>query len=108
MTEPNTRRTFIVGLLVAMVIAVIAAQFASGDPDGLEFVAEQEGFADGAADHALSDAPLAGYGSDLTSSSWMNTALAGFLGVLLTLALGYAIFWFARKTNPDNPTTGTT
>ena len=72
------RRIFAMGLIAALLVAVVVAQFASSEPDGLEFVAEREGFGEAAADHDLSEAPLADYGEDLTSSSWLNTIL-GFL-----------------------------
>ncbi len=92
---------FAIGLATAIFVAVVASQFASSSPDGLEYVAEREGFANSAADHKLSDTPLADYGEDLTSSSWVNTAVAGLVGVLVTLALGYGVFWLARRTNRD-------
>ena len=106
MNDSANRRIYLVGLVAAIAIAVVAAQFASSEPDGLEFVAEQEGFADTAEDHALGDSPLADYGEDLTGSSWVNTAIAGLLGVLVTLALGYGVFWLARRTNRDTTTAG--
>jgi hypothetical protein len=93
-------------LLVAIGLAVVAAQFASSSPDGLEFVAEQEGFLETADTRAPSGAPLADYGEDLTSSGWLNTAIAGLAGTLLTLAAGYGVFWLARRTNTDNRAAG--
>jgi hypothetical protein len=95
------RRFFIIGLIAALVVAVVVSQFASSSPDGLEYVAEQEGFAETAADHDLADAPLADYGENVSENSWLNTAVAGIAGVLLTLGLGYGLFWVARKTNRD-------
>ena len=97
------RRIFVVGLIAALLVAVVVSQFASSDPDGLEFVAEQEGFAEAATDHELSNAPLAEYGEDLTSNSWLNTAIAGVAGVMLTLAIGYGLFWLTRRANRDRP-----
>ena len=99
----NNRAFLLVGLVVTIAVAVIVAQFASSSPDGLEYVAEQQGFADTADDHDLSDAPLADYGDDLTSSGSLNTAVAGLAGVLVTLAVGYGVFWLARKSNRDRP-----
>ena len=99
----SNRRLFIVGLGVALLVAVVVAQFASSSPDGLEFVAEQEGFAATAIEHELAEGPLADYGADLTERDWVNTAVAGAAGVLLTLVLGYGLFWLARKTNRDQP-----
>ncbi len=99
----SNRRLFIVGLVVTLLVAAVVAQFASSSPDGLEYVAEQEGFADRAAEHDLAEVPLAKYGDDLTDNSWVNTAVAGVAGVLLTLGLGFGLFWIARKTNRNPP-----
>ena len=93
------RRFFIIGLIAALLVAVVVSQFASSGPDGLEYVAEQEGFAESASDHDLADAPLADYGENVSDNSWVGTAVAGVAGVLLTLGLGYGLFWIARKTN---------
>ncbi len=93
------RRLFLVGLVVAILVAIVVAQFASSNPDGLEFVAEQEGFAESATDHRLADSPLADYGENLDYNDGVNLAIAGLVGTLLTLAIGYGIFWLARRTN---------
>ncbi len=94
------RRTWnfvIAGLIVALLFAVVVSQFASDDPDGLEYVAEQQGFLDTAEDHTLGDAPLADYGANLGGSDRMNTAIAGIAGVAVTLAAGWGLFWLARR-----------
>jgi hypothetical protein len=93
MKDPRSRRLFIVGLLVTIAVAVGLAQVSSSDPDGLEYVAEQEGFA---TDAEGGSGPLADYGDDLTRRSWVNTAVAGLVGTLATLAIGYGIFRLAR------------
>ncbi|RPI22617.1 MAG: hypothetical protein EHM57_05055 [Actinobacteria bacterium] len=83
---------FLAGLAVTVTVAVVLSQFASGDPDGLEYVAEQEGFIGQAEEHPLADGPLADYGGD----DRMNLAVAGLVGVAVTLGLGYAVFRLAR------------
>ena len=102
--DRRTRIFLAVGLLVAFVVAAGVSQLSSDDPDGLEFVAEQEGFADTADDHALEDAPLADYGQDLTGNSLLDTAIAGVAGVTVTLLIGLGVFWLARRTRRE-PTT---
>lgn len=102
MTDRRTRRLFLVGLLAALLLAGVVSQFASDEPDGLEYVAEQEGFADRAEEHDLADAPLADYGEGLTGSRGLDTAVAGLLGVLITLAVGWGVFWLARRTRRDH------
>lgn len=93
-----TVRFLVAGLLAALVAGAGVSQFASGDPDGLEYVAGQEGFLDIADDHAFADAPLADYGENLTGNSRVNTAVAGLAGVAVTLLVGYGVFWLARRT----------
>ena len=99
-------RALLLGLLAAsLIFGVVVSQFASGDPDGLEFVAEQEGFGETAEDHALADAPLADYGENLTETGWVNTAVAGFLGVIVTLGVGFGLFWLVRRRPSGGPGT---
>ncbi|MEA2001363.1 MAG: PDGLE domain-containing protein [Actinomycetota bacterium] len=104
----TNRRLFVVGLVLALGVAVVLAQFASSSPDGLEYVAEQEGFLETAGDHDLAEVPLANYGETLTSNGWANTAVAGLAGTLATLAIGSGVFWLARKTNGDDPESAST
>lgn len=99
--DRRSRIFYAVGLLVVIVFAVVVSQFASDNPDGLEYVAEQQGFSGAAQDHSLGDAPLADYGENLTDNSAMNTAVAGVAGVAVTLAVGYGIFWLARRRSHD-------
>lgn len=72
---------------VIIVLGVVVSQFASNDPDGLEFVAEQEGFADAAQDHTLQDAPLADYGDPGRSR-----AVSALVGIAVTLGVGFVLF----------------
>ena len=79
---------FGVGVLITLVIAIVVSQFASTQPDGLEYVAEREGFIETADDHALAESPLADYGGDSTP----NLMVSGLVGVLATFGLGYLVF----------------
>lgn len=88
---------FLAGLAVTLVVAVVLSQFASGSPDGLEYVAEQEGFIGSADDHSLEGHALADYGGDDRRS----LAIAGLVGVAATLGIGYGIFWLARSRNQE-------
>lgn len=98
------RRTMLLyggGILVVLLFAAVLSNFASDNPDGLEFVAEQEGFAETAEDHTLSDTPLADYGENLGGSDSVNTAIAGVAGVLVTLLIVFGLFWMVRRRGPD-------
>lgn len=95
--DRRTRIFLAAGLLVALVVAAGVSQFSSNDPDGLEFVAEQEGFADTADDPALGDSLLADYGENLTGNRLLDRAIAGVAGVAITLVIGLGVFWLVRR-----------
>lgn len=88
------------GLAVALLFAFGVSHFASSEPDGLERVAIDHGFADTATPHGSAASPLADYGVDGVHG-WLSTGLAGGIGVLLCFALGaglvVAIRWTRRR-----------
>jgi cobalt/nickel transport system permease protein len=79
------------GLAVAALLVLVVAPLASGEPDGLERVAIDQGFADAAEDHALGDSPLADYGVSGIEDEATGTRLSGLVGVLITFGVGAAI-----------------
>ena len=88
-----------VGLIVALLLAFVVAPHASSDPDGLNKVAADEGFADEAGAHALEDAPTAGYDVRGVEDDGLSRGLAGIIGVGVTFALGFGLFALVRKNN---------
>jgi hypothetical protein len=82
----------IAGLLVAAALALLVSPFASGSPDGLNKVAEREGFGHSEREHALSGSPVAGYSVRGIEGDGMSTALAGLIGVLATFGAGLGAF----------------
>ena len=85
------------GLLVALVLAGVVSGFASSSPDGLEKVAEDQGFAGTAEDSALADGPLADYGVSGVENERLSTGLAGVIGVGITFAFGLGLFALVRR-----------
>jgi hypothetical protein len=82
------RYWWVVGLAIAGVIAVLAAVFASSDPDGLDSVAIEQGFQGTAADPGLQVLP--GYtipGLDGTGS----TIIAGIVGIAIVFVLVFLL-----------------
>jgi hypothetical protein len=82
------RRTWVfisVGVVVTLLVAATAGWIASSDPDGLERVAVDEGFADTAEDSAAADSPLADYSVEGVEDDRVSTGLAGIIGVVATL-----------------------
>ncbi|MBS1195584.1 MAG: hypothetical protein H6R33_304 [Actinobacteria bacterium] len=86
-----------IGLALALVVAGGLSGFASSDPDGLERVSIDQGFAETARDHPLADSPLAGYAVDGVEQDRWSTGLAGAIGVAVTLAASTALFYGIRR-----------
>jgi cobalt/nickel transport system permease protein len=90
-------RTFAIGgVLTAVVFAVVVSQFASGDPDGLERVAGDEGFAASGETHDFAGSVFADYATSGIDNETLSLAVAGSAGVALTLLVGYGIVIASR------------
>ncbi|WP_323791570.1 PDGLE domain-containing protein [Nocardioides sp.] len=87
-------------LLVSLLLAGFASFYASGSPDGLESVAEEQGFSDTAGDHSAGDGPLADYDAGLDSER-ASVGVAGVVGVLVVLGLGTALTYVVRRRTPE-------
>lgn len=99
--EPGTpkrsvRAFAIASVLVAFVIAMVVAQFAAPDPDGLERVAEDTGIASVAGDHPLAGSIFADYATSGIENERASLAVAGAAGTLLTLTVGWGLAVAAR------------
>ncbi|MCW6009612.1 PDGLE domain-containing protein [Micromonospora sp. CPCC 205371] len=111
------RRTWLfigAGLLVALLLAGVVSNFASGSPDGLDHTARDgcttnaEGEITGGTcmaqeekDHETADSPLADYGIKGIDNEYLATGLSGALGVLITFGIGVGVFWLVRRRGPE-------
>ena len=99
-----------VGLLIALLLAGVASNFATAAPDGLDTVVragcafDSGGRATGGsclAQHEQAnqsrDSPLAGYGVRGIDNPSVATGLAGVIGVLVTFGVGGVVFRLARR-----------
>ena len=84
-------RSLGVGIAVTLVVAGGLSLFASAHPDGLEFVGAKLGFDSAAKDSAVAGSPLADYGVHGIGNTQVSGALAGIIGVLVTIVAGLAI-----------------
>lgn len=91
----------IAGVLVALVFAAVVSQFAAPDPDGLERVADDQGFLDSATDHALAGSPFADYATQGLSNETLSLAVAGIVGVVITLLVGVGVVYAVRDRGSD-------
>jgi cobalt/nickel transport protein len=95
------RTFFLAALVVALVIAGVGSYYASTDPDGLEYVAEQTGFQDKAEDSKTADGAFADYQTKGVDDERLGGGLAGVVGVLLVLLVMGGVAYAVRRRRPS-------
>lgn len=83
--------------LAATILAGVVSYYASSSPDGLEKVAEDEGFLDTAKDSAVSGSPLADYGVAGLDNERLSVGVSGIIGVLATAVVSIMLFKLLKK-----------
>ena len=91
------------GVAVCVALALLVAPRASSQPDGLERVAIDEGFADEARPHALEELPTADYELSGVDDEGLSAGLAGVLGIAVTFAVGAGVVLLVRRTRARRP-----
>jgi cobalt/nickel transport protein len=77
---------------VCLLLAVIVSPFASSAPDGLERVAQDQGFLQKAEGSQLWEAsPIPDYAMPGVRASGLSTGLAGLAGTLIVFGLGLGL-----------------
>lgn len=92
-----------VGLAIAVALAFLVAPEASSKPDGLEKVAIEEGFVEGARDHDLADSPTADYGVSGVDDARLSTGLAGVIGIGVTFLVAGGLLLLVRRARGSAP-----
>ena len=98
----STRRLVFIGLAVCVGLAGVVSLWASGNPDGLEFVAERLGFIDSAGEHGAADSPLAGYGTTGVDDPFLSGGLAGLIGVAVVAVISFGLMHLLGRRGPRN------
>ncbi|MBC7255168.1 MAG: PDGLE domain-containing protein [Chloroflexi bacterium] len=92
--KTSSRRLWIAGLGIALVVALLSP-LASPHPDGLERVAEDQGFLERAADapyHLIADYLFPGISNEAAA-----TILAGIVGTLLVFGITWGLAAALRR-----------
>jgi cobalt/nickel transport system permease protein len=93
--RPRSSRSIVgIGLAVSLIVGGGVSLLASANPDGLEYAAESLGFLDSATESAATMSPFAEYA--FLGDGGLGSSLAGLVGVLLTLAVTFAIAMVLR------------
>ena len=83
-----------IALIICLLVAVISP-LASSSPDGLEKVAEEEGFISQAQDstfHIIADYVFPGIENET-----LATILAGLIGTLVLFGIAYGVAWLVKS-----------
>lgn len=87
-----------IGLAVSLLLAGVVSFYASSSPDGLEWVAEQNGFIEAGADSAaLAYSPFADYQVVGLSNERLSVGLAGIVGTVIVLGVGMGLMWLLGR-----------
>ncbi|MFH1664662.1 MAG: energy-coupling factor ABC transporter permease [Candidatus Omnitrophota bacterium] len=87
--KTSPKRSVAVPLVASGIIAAMLSPFASGFPDGLEWVAEKYQFFHESAPSFV--VPLPDYSVSRVSNEMISTGLAGLAGVLLTFFIAWGV-----------------
>ena len=91
------KRIVILGLFIALSLAVFLSPFASPWPDGLEKVAEDKGFIELAETQPVISSPIPDYVWPGIGSERLATAIAGLVGTLMLCGLGFGLGYLLKK-----------
>ena len=103
-TGVGTRTLLLTLLLASLLIAGVASFYASGHPDGLEFVAGETGFLDSAGDSRAAGSPFADYQTSWLDDARLSGGLAGVLGAVVVLLLASVLAYAVRRRGSDDST----
>ena len=97
----KSKKWWIIGLIIALAVTILSP-LASPWPDGLERVADDQGFIDRALDplyEIIPDYVLPG-----VSNEGLATILAGMVGALIVFGLAFGLGHALRARHPDQQT----
>ena len=91
------KKEILLGLLVAIFLALIFSPFASPWPDGLEKVAEDKGFLEKGEIEPVLSSPIPDYTWPGLENEKLATSAAGVFGTLIVFGLGYGLAALVRQ-----------
>ena len=95
-------RDVVVGLLVALFLAIAISPFASSSPDGLERVAEDKGFLEKGEGHEAISSPVPDYAMPGIENKTLATSAGGAAGTIAVFGLGVGAASLIRRRQRTN------
>jgi len=97
MSSNSSKKFYIGGALISLLLAGVVSFYASSNPDGLEKVAGDIGFIETAKDPATSGSVLADYGVEGVENERASVGVAGVIGVAATGVIATGLFMYLGK-----------
>ena len=91
------KRDAIMGLAVALAIALLLSPFASSWPDGLDRVAKDLGFFEKGEGAEVLKAPIPDYKFPGLDSEGFSTAISGTIGTFAMFGIGFGVASLLRR-----------
>ncbi len=91
------KKEILLGLVVAVFLALLFSPFASQSPDGLERVAQDKGFLEKGEVKPAVTSPVPGYAWPGIKNEKLATSVAGAVGTLVVFGIGYGIATLLKK-----------
>jgi hypothetical protein len=98
----SLKKFYLSFFLAALALAGVASYYASSSPDGLEKVAEDQGFLEKAKDSAVANSPLADYGVSGVGSERLSVGLSGIIGTIATAVVAFGLFYLLGRGKRNN------
>jgi cobalt/nickel transport protein len=102
-TSKGVWSVIFVGLMISLIIAGVVSFYADPNPDGLERVAEDQGFIEDAADSANAEIFASDYGIAGVEDERLSVGLAGLLGIVVMVVVGFGLFWLLGRGKKSAP-----
>jgi cobalt/nickel transport protein len=93
----STRTLVVTGVLFALLLAGVVSYYASTSPDGLNRVAEDQGFSQTQTEPHGDGSPFAGYGTKGVGDERVSKGVAGVVGSLIVLVLAGGVMLLVRR-----------
>ncbi len=91
------KHELVIGLAVALSIALFLSPFASSWPDGLERVAKDLGFIEKGEGVAILKAPIPDYKFPGLDNEGFSTAISGTIGTFAMFGIGFGVARLLRR-----------
>ncbi len=97
MKQISSKKFYLGGAVLSLILAGVVSFYASSHPDGLEKVAQEIGFIETAKDPATAGSALADYGVSGVDNERASVGVAGIIGVAATGAAASGLFLYLGK-----------